>query len=185
MSRPDHVPRPAVAEETAKRYSGEVVAPEHLEAGDRFRTFFDEGKAASEAIYVWLGWPCYRDEATGELFESSGEFPYIKLPIDAALNEAILAAIAKDQADSEAMAKATSAVTQYIRDSLRYIEHIPNRYYLHPVNKQALARLYQELDKHGRIELTDKGVPKCLVDEGIDSVEEGDPRFIPPTQRNA
>lgn len=61
------------------------------------------------------------------------------------------------------------AINAFTRDKLRYIEHIPLKYFLPEAPSEALPRLDRELAEHGRIEIHPRAwVPRCLVDEGIE-----------------
>lgn len=62
-----------------------------------------------------------------------------------------------------------AAISAFTRDKMRYIEHVPMKYYLPGTPDGALVRLYRELEEQGRIEMHPAAwIPKCLVDEGIE-----------------
>ena len=68
------------------------------------------------------------------------------------------------------MAEAQKAAADYTRSCLRYIHHIPTRYFLPPVRPEDtekanadFRKLAEELGAKGYIELDCDGEPACLT----------------------
>lgn len=70
--------------------------------------------------------------------------------------------------DGDKSQQAAQCISEYTRHKMRFIDHIPLRYYL-PDKSVQLQRLYAELTNRGHIEMhPDRWVPACLVADGLE-----------------
>lgn len=76
--------------------------------------------------------------------------------------------------DPETEQRARRAAMSYTLYKMRYIQHVPIRYYLPDMEPAGcLKRLYEELADKGEIEMHPKAwIPKCLIDEGFKTLPE-------------